>query len=206
LEVVTIFVISYIAGAVSFSQVIAWIIKGVDLRTVGTKTVSGTSLYRVAGFVPLAAAGLLDIGKGAVGPLLADPVQHPTTAAIAAGLAVVGHNWSPFLQGAGGRGISPSIGALAAGRWPGSLLLLAALGIGRLVKHTGLVSFVGMVALIPLLGGLYGVDGAAYGAAVTLPMLIKRVLGNEMPVDTRGGRVFVTRLLFDTDDVSPPRR
>lgn len=199
LEIGTVFVIAYLVGALPFSQLIARILRGVDLRTIGSHTVSGTSLYRVAGFAPLAIAGLLDIGKGSVGPVLADPAEHAAVAAIAVGLAVAGHNWSPFLQGAGGRGISPSIGALAVVAWPGALILLAGLGAGRLVKHTGLASFCAMIGMIPLLGGLYGPHGAAYGGAAALPMLIKRLLGNEMPSDTRGGLVFVNRLLFDAD-------
>ena len=43
----------------------------VDLRDVGNGTVSGTSLYRVAGFGPLALAGIADIAKATIGPLLA---------------------------------------------------------------------------------------------------------------------------------------
>ncbi len=204
LQVVTVLVLSYLIGALSFSNVIAWIVKGVDLRRVGTRTVSGTSLYRVAGFVPLAVAGILDIAKGAVGPLLAEPGRHPAVAAIAAGLAVAGHNWSPFLQGAGGRGLSPSIGALAVVAWPGALVVLGALALGRLLRHTGLVTFIALLGLIAFLAWLYGPHGAAAGGAVVAPMLVKRVLGNQMPQDARGGRVFVNRLLFDRDELEEP--
>lgn len=198
-QVATVCVLSYLVGALPFSQFIARILKGVDLRTVGSKTVSGTALYRITGFTPLAIAGLLDIGKGVLGPVLADPQRHPTLAAIAAGLAVLGHNWSPFLGGAGGRGISTSIGALAVVAWPGSLILLAGLGFGRLAGHTGLISFAAMVALVPALALLYGVAGAAYAGAVALPMLAKRLLGNQLPEGAVGGRVFLNRLLFDAD-------
>ena len=199
-EVATICVLSYLVGAIPFSQFIARIIGGVDLRMVGSRTVSGTSLYGVAGFAPLAIAGLLDIGKGAFGPVLADPVLHPTLAAAAVGLAITGHDWSPFLGGAGGRGISPAIGALAVVAWPGSLLLLAGLGVGRLVRHTGLVSFLAIVLLPPFLALFYGWLGAAFGGAAMLPILIKRLLGNQLPRVWKRG-TFVNRLLYDSDEL-----
>ena len=63
----------------------------VDLRDVGTGTVSGTALYHVAGFGPLALAGVCDVAKGAVGPLLAGS-DRPELAAVAGGVAVAGHN------------------------------------------------------------------------------------------------------------------
>src|SRR5437763_12803090 len=104
---------SYLVGAIPFSNLMARRRRGVDLRTIGSGTVSGTSLYNVAGFGALALAGVCDVAKGSVGPLLAGR-DRPGLQAAACGAAVAGHNWSPFLGGAGGRGISPAIGALRA--------------------------------------------------------------------------------------------
>src|SRR5438093_3199320 len=109
MQAAAILVLSFAVGAIPFSYVAGRRARGVDLRTVGSGTVSGTALYRVAGFGPLAAAGVLDVAKGSVGPLLASR-NRPGLAALAGGAAVVGHNWSPLLRGAGGRGISPAIG------------------------------------------------------------------------------------------------
>src|SRR2546423_4428071 len=104
---------AYVSGAIPFSNLMATRRRGVDLRDVGSGTVSGTSLYQVAGFGALAVAGICDIAKGAVGPALAGR-DRPVLQAAACGVAVVGHNWSPFLGGAGGRGVSPAVGALRA--------------------------------------------------------------------------------------------
>jgi glycerol-3-phosphate acyltransferase PlsY len=200
LAVTTICALSYLAGSLPFSQFVARIVRGADLRTVGSRTVSGTSLYRVAGFTPLAVAGVLDIGKGALGPVLADPAGHMDLAALAVGLAITGHNWSPFLGGAGGRGLSPAIGGLAVVAWPGSLLLLVGLAIGKLAQRTGLVTFVAIVVLTPLLVVIYGSTGALIGLAVTVPMVLKRLLGNQLPEDPSDRRIFMNRLLYDADD------
>jgi hypothetical protein len=45
----------FVAGSVPFSNLAAHRTRGVDLRDVGTGTVSGTALYEQAGFLPLAA-------------------------------------------------------------------------------------------------------------------------------------------------------
>lgn len=200
--------VAFLVGAVPFSNIAARLRVGIDLRTVGSGTVSGTNLHRVAGFGPLAIAGVCDIGKGALGPLLAT-ADRPVLAAIAGGCGVVGHNWSPFLSGAGGRGISPAIGALLARAWPGAVLLLGALAAGRLARQTGLASFLAQVALAPLLAATHGRSGALVGICVAAPMLTKRVLGNARPA-RRDARVYVRRLLFDhdgeaNDQVGPTR-
>jgi glycerol-3-phosphate acyltransferase PlsY len=139
-----------------------------------------------------------DVAKGAVGPLLAG-ADRPVLAAFAAGAAVAGHNWSPFLAGAGGRGISPAIGALAVTAWPGSALLLGGLALGRLLHETGLTSFVADAALVPALAAARGRRGALLGACVVTPMLVKRALGNQPPVRP-GWRSRAQRVLFDRDE------
>ncbi len=190
---------AFLVGSIPFSNIAARLTRGVDLRGVANGTVSGTSLYRVAGFGPLAAAGVLEIGKGAVGPLIVGR-DHPAMAALAAGLGVAGHNWSPFLHGAGGRGLSPAIGALGVAAWPGSLVLLGGMAGGKIVGQAAPGSLLAQAALIPVLARLRGRRGALVGAAVLAPMLAKRLFGNAPVVGERPGRVYLTRLLLDRDE------
>jgi acyl phosphate:glycerol-3-phosphate acyltransferase len=187
--------LGYAAGAVPVSNLAARLLRGVDLRTVGSGTVSGTSLYRVAGFGPLAAAGLLEVGKGAVGPLAAGR-DHPLAGALAGALAVTGHNWSPLLGWAGGRGFSPAIGALGVLAWPGAALLVGGLAAGRLLRATAPVAGGAALALVPLAGATHGWRGARAAALVLAPMLAKRLAGN---APAASGSVYLTRLLYDRD-------
>lgn len=190
----------FVAGSIPFSNVAARRARGVDLREVGTGTVSGTSLYRVAGFVPLAIAGVFDVAKGALGPLLAG--DRPLLAAVAGGAAVAGHNWSPFLRGAGGRGVAPALGALLVNAWPGVIVIAAAMITGRAVHQTGLATFIGVLALVTLLALFDGSAGAVAGGAIALPMLAKRMLGNAPPTDARVP-AYLTRLVLDRDPHDP---
>lgn len=193
---VLVVVAAFLLGSIPFSNIAARRTKGVDLRDVRTGTVSGTSLFYVAGFVPMALAGICDIAKGAAGPLLAG--DRPAVAAVAGGAAVAGHNWSPFLRGAGGRGFAPALGALLVTAWPGTVILAVGMIGGRLVRQSGIGLFVAELALTPALWAWGGTLGALAGAAVAIPMLLKRMLGNHPPEGPRA-RTYLTRLVTDHD-------
>ncbi len=190
-------VLAFTAGSVPWSNLAARWTRGVDLRSVGTGTVSGSALYRVAGFPALALAGILDVAKGALGPALAGS-GRPALAALAGAMSVAGHNWSPFLRGAGGRGIAPASGALLVQAWPGAVLLLGGLVVGKAFDQTGLGGVVAEVLLAPVLLVVGGPAAAFAGLAVAVPMLVKRVVGNAPP-EPRVARAYVTRLLYDRE-------
>lgn len=193
---------SFVVGSIPFSQVAAKVTRGVDLRDVGGGTVSGTALHEVAGFGPLAVAGVLEVAKGALGPLVAGR-DRPGLQAAAAGAAVVGHNWSPFLAGAGGRGISPATGALLATAPAGAAVLLGGMAVGRLAGETAIGSIVADAALAPVLRLVHGRAGTRVGLAVLAPMLLKRVVGNRPPEPETRWRAYRNRLLYDRDEVNP---
>jgi glycerol-3-phosphate acyltransferase PlsY len=197
-------VAGYFAGSVPFSNIASRIVRGVDLREVETGTVSGTSLYRVAGFGPLAVAGVLDVAKGAVGPALAGAEQSCATI-VAAGAAVAGHNWSPWLAGAGGRGISPALGALLVTAPEGAGLLVAGLIAGRAGGETAVGCLIAYVALVPVLARRRGRFGALLAAAVVAPMFAKRLAGNGPPA-RRDWRTYACRLALDRDTMKVPVR
>jgi glycerol-3-phosphate acyltransferase PlsY len=197
---VGIVVLSFLLGSFPSSWVFARKLRHVDLRDVGSGTVSGTSLYRVAGFGALAGAGILDVVKGAIGPLLAPTA---VAAALAGGAAVAGHNWSPFLRGAGGRGIAPALGALLATAWPGAVVLVVGILLGRFVHQTAVGTLVALLLLAPVLAVWGGTVGALTGVAIAVPMCVKRVLGNSPPRAGDGrGRVYAYRLVYDHDPAS----
>lgn len=195
---------SYLIGSIPFSGIIAFRLQGVDLRRVGTGTVSGTGLYRVAGLGPLLVGGILDLAKGSVGPLLAGR-DRPAVAAVAGAAGVAGHNWSPFLRGAGGRGLSPAMGSLLVNGWEGSVHLLGALALGKAVDATSLGAFAGYLTLPITMHARRGRRGLVAALALLVPMLVKRVLGNRALPATSAWRMGVTRLVFDQDTPKWPR-
>lgn len=193
---------AWLAGSVPFSNIAAHRRAGVDLRDVGTGTVSGTALHSVAGFGPLAAAGVCDVAKGVVGPVLAGR-DRPVLGAAAATAAVAGHNWSPWLGGAGGRGLSVAFGAFLPLAWPGTVVLALGLAGGRLRRQSGLGTFVGLAALVPVVARTHGRAGAAAGVGIAGAIAAKRIAGNARPRDPRLG-TYLHRLLYDRDPGPDP--
>jgi glycerol-3-phosphate acyltransferase PlsY len=206
---------SFAAGSIPFSGCAARLLAGVDLREHGSGTVSGTGLYEVTGFGPLAVAGSLEVAKGAVGPLLAGR-GRPLLGALAGSLAIAGHNWSPLLGGQGGRGISTALGATLASAPEGTVVLAAGLAGGRVTRQTGLGCFLAIAALPFLLARTRGLRGFVAGVAISFPMLAKRVTGNSpLPRggpahagQTKGKRLHAVlhRLVFDSDPPGRPDR
>ncbi len=189
--------VAWLAGSVPFSNLAARVRAQVDLREVGVGTVSGTALYEVAGFGPLAVAGVCDVAKGLVGPVLAGR-DRPVVGAVAATAAVAGHNWSPWLAGAGGRGVSVAYGAFLPLAWPGTVVLAVGMAGGRLLRHTGLGTLAGAVAVVPVVARTHGRAGLAAGTGIVGAMMAKRLAGNRRPAGPRL-RTYAHRLLFDSD-------
>ena len=189
---------AFVCGSIPFSNIASRLARGVDLRDVGSGTVSGTALHEVAGFRSLAMAGVLEVAKGSVGPLLAGR-NRPALAAVAGGAAVAGHNWSPFLRGAGGRGISPATGAMLVSAPTGAAVLLGGLAAGRLVRQTALVSLAADLALVPVTRKVHGRGGGMAAAAIVAVIVAKRLAGNTRPPRDDRWTTLRNRLLFDRD-------
>jgi glycerol-3-phosphate acyltransferase PlsY len=187
---------SWLAGSVPFAQLVAQRCTGIDLRTVGTGTVSGSALYHVAGTGPLVVAGVLDVAKGAVGPVLAG-ADRPALQAAAAAAAVCGHDWSPWLGGAGGRGVSVALGALTVVEPMAAAGLLGTLTLGRLAgDNAGVATLVGWGVVAAVLRARRGRHGTLLAVALVAPMAVKRLAGNGPAQD---GATYLWRTLYDRD-------
>ena len=105
--------IGAIAGSIPFSWLLYRLRTGGDLRREGSGNPGATNLLRSAG-IGWGLLGLaLDSGKGAAAVLLASPLGGEPAAVAAAVGAVVAHVYSPWLGGAGGKGVATAAGAFA---------------------------------------------------------------------------------------------
>lgn len=172
---VVVALISFLLGSIPFSNVVAHFAAGIDLREVGTGTVTPRNLYDNAGLRPAVIAGLLEVAKGVVGPLLIGH-GHLIVTAIVGSLAVAGHNWSLFIKGAGGRGVSTATGVFFVMAWPAAAVMCAGLLAGILTKRVGPAMSASLCALLPVLALTNGVV-AVYGALIVLaPIAVRTAL------------------------------
>jgi glycerol-3-phosphate acyltransferase PlsY len=165
-------VAGYVVGAVPFSNIAARLFGNVDLRDVGTRTVTPRNLRHAVGIWPALLAGMFEVAKGMVGPVMAGR-GHLMIGALAAALAVTGHNWSIFLKGAGGRGLSTMTGALCILAWPGAAVMCAGLILGAVTRRVGPAMCVAVAALLPVLAVTNGPPAALAGLLLLAPMAVK---------------------------------
>ncbi|MFN2187162.1 MAG: glycerol-3-phosphate acyltransferase [Candidatus Promineifilaceae bacterium] len=205
--------VGYLIGAIPSGYILVKLLKGVDLREIGSGRTGGTNAYRAAGVPVGFTTAVLDVLKGAcavwaVRALFADSISSdflPWIEVVAGVFSVVGHNWSVYIGWKGGAGTGPNVG------WAGAIWLpivpVAFITVAAIMVGLGIASIASMamaiavpVAFIALYAaGIEPYDatiayivGGIVGAAVILWSLrpnIRRLLaGNEFLVGPRRSR------------------
>lgn len=139
---------AFLIGAINPATIIARLL-GKDLASSGSGNPGATNAGRVLGRRWGVLVGVLDVLKGLLptffaGQALGAPVAY------AVGLAaVLGHIWSPFLHGRGGKGVATTLGAiLGVHPWVALVVLgvfVVALVITRWVAAGSILAAVALV-------------------------------------------------------------
>ena len=198
---------AYLLGAVPTGYLVARATAGIDIREYGSGNVGASNIMAHVGWRTGIAQGTFDcVAKGAAPVLLGRLLGVDLWVQGAAGFAAIaGHNWSPFLNFTGGRGVATAIGAaLGLLMWKEILILgLAVFVVGRLLtRDTALWTFVALLAL-PMTGYAFDQPPEAIGTTVCISLLImlKRLTANwEPPPERHPLRwVLIYRLIWDRD-------
>lgn len=171
---------AYLSGAIPFAYLITRRAIGIDVRTVGSGNPGATNVLHVAGGRPALVVLLLDIAKGLVPILSSRLLGAPAEVLAAAALAaVVGHVYSVFLGGRGGKGVATAVGSFLGVAPTATAAALLVFGLTLAWKrYVSLASVVGLGSL-PLwiyLSGRWGVPepstGPVLAAAAAASLLI----------------------------------
>lgn len=138
--------IGYLCGAIPFGYLYVRLVKGIDIRTVGSGRTGGTNSLRAAGLGVGLATSFSDVGKGALGIILSrwllanqlSPDLLPWALALAGVMSVIGHNWSVFMGWRGGAGTGPNVGWGTALWWP--MLPIAVVVMSGMLLGVGMAS------------------------------------------------------------------
>ena len=145
----------YFAGAIPFGVIVAKR-RGVDIRKQGSGNIGATNVSRVMGLGAGLLVVMLDALKGAAAVLLATRVSgFDPIIAMTGFAAILGHCFSPFLGGKGGKGVATALGVFVV---LSPALAIVALSIFLVVAGRW---------RIPALGSLAGVSAAAIYALAT---------------------------------------
>jgi glycerol-3-phosphate acyltransferase PlsY len=105
---------AYVAGSIPFGMLLARA-KGIDLRQVGSGNIGATNVARAMGKGWAVAVLAADAAKGFVPVWLGRRFGlSPAAVAIAGAAAIVGHMFTIFLRGRGGKGVATSLGVALA--------------------------------------------------------------------------------------------
>jgi len=141
--------LTYLLGAMPFGLLIAQVFCRVDPRKLGSKNTGATNVARTCGLKYGVLTLALDILKGYLPVITATSFSNSTFfLSLTALAAVLGHMYSVFLYGKGGKGVATTIGVFVA--LVPQALFLSLLICLAVIFLTGYVSL-GSIALVSFL-------------------------------------------------------
>ena len=156
IQLIFLFLLSYITGSFPTSIIMGKLVKGIDIREHGSGNAGGTNVFRVLGWKPALVVVIIDIFKGwlptaiyATTLFQNQPINDVGVIQILCGFAaVLGHTYTIFAGFHGGKGIGTLAGMLLA-LFPIALPLCILVFITTLIL-TGYVSLSSIFATVAL--------------------------------------------------------
>jgi acyl phosphate:glycerol-3-phosphate acyltransferase len=143
--------IAYLAGSIPVGVIVARLVGGPDLRSIGSGRTGGTNAIRALGRKWAAVVVLGDLLKGALPVLLARYVTGDPLVEVLCGIsAVAGAIWSVFVGFRSGRGVGTGVGTMLVIQ-PIAVLLSAPVFVVviLLTRYVSLGSLLGSAAMFP---------------------------------------------------------
>ncbi len=151
--------LAYLIGSLQPGLVLVRLLRGIDVREIGSGKTGTTNVLRAGGARIALASGLLDCAKGIVPVLIAQGVSdNDWTAAGAATGGLLGHMFPVFTGFRGGRGVATGAGAAGA-----LLPWTAIVGLGVFAPVVAATRYASLGSILAVAGVV-----AAYGSAAAL--------------------------------------
>ena len=165
--------LTYLVAAFPFGLLVALVGCGIDPRLAGSRNTGATNVSRLCGTRLGILTLVLDLAKGLVPVLCARAMSDsPVFVSLVIVAAVVGHMFSVFLGGKGGKGVATTIGVFLGAAPVAALLAVAAcvavIWLSGYVSAGSLVLAVAVPVLCAVLGPVALVPAAAVVAALII--------------------------------------
>ena len=196
---------AYVLGSINASYLVGRLVKGIDLRRVGSGNVGASNIWYHVGKYWIFPIGVFDTFMKGMSPVLVSRAMDldVSVQALAALLAVVGHNWSLFLGFKGGRGVAPMVGTLfALGRLELAAFIILATAGWQLNRSSAVWVLIGYV-LLPVFALWFDrpTPVVLFMLGLALVTIAKRLASNslENPMGVPLPNLMLNRLVFDRD-------
>lgn len=145
--IIALVLVGFFAGAIPFGFLLARR-RGLNIQEHGSGNIGATNVARVLGAKLGIVVLLLDAAKGALPTLLAHRYcGWPGVIATTGAAAILGHCFSPFLRGKGGKGVATSFGVfLVIAPRLAAIAVCAFVAVWRITRVPALGSLAGSVA------------------------------------------------------------
>jgi glycerol-3-phosphate acyltransferase PlsY len=162
-------------GSIPFGVIVGRTFFRRDIRAEGSGNIGAANALRTLGKKGAAGVLVLDALKGAIPvAVLAHAGAPVSVAALGGGAAVLGHCYSPFLGGRGGKGVATSYGAIWALSWPaGAAFTLVWIAAIIAVGYASVASMLASAVMPFALWFMLGRAGLIYGIAAALLIIYK---------------------------------
>ncbi len=172
--------LAYLLGSLPTGYLAARLLKGIDIREVGSGSTGATNVLRTLGKGPGATVLLIDVLKGvaaialaqfASSQILTAPWDGTILIALAGLIAVLGHSKSVWLGFTGGKSVATSLGVLFAMNLTVALGAIAAfalvVAITRIVSISSISGAIAVAILMvvlrqPIAYQVFGIAGGLY--------------------------------------------
>jgi glycerol-3-phosphate acyltransferase PlsY len=152
MKLVELLAFSYLLGSIPFGFLVG-LIRGVDIRKVGSGNIGATNVLRALGKGPALIVLITDTLKGFLPVLVAKHLGFSDYIVVLAGLlAILGHSFPVWLKFKGGRGV--------------------ATGLGVLIGLAPIVALIAFLVWIIIVGITRYVSVASTLAAISVPILL----------------------------------
>jgi glycerol-3-phosphate acyltransferase PlsY len=167
-------IIAYLCGSIPFAYIIERAVKKADLRSVGSKNIGATNVFRTAGVGAGIITAIADILKGLIPVYFATFIDNSIFYLIVVGsCAILGHMFTIFLNFEGGKGVATGLGVFFVLMPLPSLVALCVFSLIFVFSGYASLGSVISFASFPITSYFLGYDsGAVFFAFLTAILII----------------------------------
>ena len=172
-------IVAYLVGSIPFGFMIGKM-HGIDIRKYGSGNIGTSNVARTLGKKAAIQTLLGDGLKGLLMVILARLLLDQEGWIVAVALAsIIGHNWSIYLKGKGGKGVTTTYGAYLGLAWlPALAAIITWLAITKITNKSSIAALTSALGA-PIFALLFGVSTPVlFFAIISLVMIYVRHIDN----------------------------